>query len=89
MVCRTRTVLADAEDRETTGQFDKLCLPELEEVTYDAENILSDFNYNWVSMEMEYQQQIDSRKRKFQISDAIFSSRYDSSFLSRIKRVTE
>lgn len=89
MVIRIRTVLADAEEREITDQSEKRWLHELKQVAYDAEDILSDFNYHLESMEIAHQKQIDNRKRKFKVTDYIFSPRYDSSFLCRIERITK
>ncbi|XP_078160135.1 putative disease resistance RPP13-like protein 1 [Carex rostrata] len=89
IIIRIRTVLTDAEEREITDQSEKSWLHELKQVAYDAEDILSDFNYHWDSMEIGYQEQIDSRKRKFEVIDSIFSPRYDSSFLYRIERITK
>lgn len=87
MVIRIRTVLADAEEREITDQSEKRWLHELKQVAYDAEDILSEFNYHWDSTEIEHQEQTDNRKRKFEITNSLFSPRYDSLFLYQIENI--
>ncbi|KAJ1699187.1 hypothetical protein LUZ63_007699 [Rhynchospora breviuscula] len=91
VLSRIRTVLAASEEREITDLSEKLWLRELRDVGYDAEDILSDFNYNWHSKfkEMGHQRQANSRKRKLEVTGLIFSPWYGISFLSRIQKVTK
>ncbi|KAJ1699188.1 hypothetical protein LUZ63_007700 [Rhynchospora breviuscula] len=89
MMTRIRTVLADSEEREIMDLSEKLWLREIREVAYDAEDILSDFNYNWREKEMGHLHRANSRKRKLEVTGLTFSAWYDSSLMSRIQKVTE
>ncbi|XP_038988791.1 putative disease resistance RPP13-like protein 1 [Phoenix dactylifera] len=79
-VAEIRSQIADAEKREIKEESVKLWLFELKQVAYDAEDILSDFDYELLRVEMERGLQLDTRKRKREAPNP------SSSFFTQFKR---
>lgn len=80
-IAEVRSQIADAEKREMKEESVKLWLFELKQVAYDAEDILTDLDYELLQVEMERGLQLDTRKRKREAANPS-----SSSFFTQFKR---
>ncbi|XP_027107192.1 putative disease resistance protein RGA3 isoform X3 [Coffea arabica] len=58
---KIQAVFRDAEQKKVTLEYAKLWLKELEDVAFDADNLLDDLNYEMILRKVEIQKQV---KRK-------------------------
>ena len=85
-LAKIQAVFHDAEQKQVTLEYAKLWLKELEDVAFDADNLLDDLNYEMILRKVEIQKQV---KRKVYFSFSLFNPiRFRFKMANRIRTVT-
>nr|XP_027099016.1 putative disease resistance protein RGA4 [Coffea arabica] len=85
-LAKIQAVFHDAEQKQVTLEYAKLWLKELEDVAFDADNLLDDLNYEMILRKVEIQKQV---KRKVYFSFSLFNPiRFRFKTANRIRTVT-
>ncbi|XP_027109194.2 putative disease resistance protein RGA3 [Coffea arabica] len=83
---KIQAVFHDAEQKKVTLEYARLWLKELEDVAFDANNLLDDLNYEMILRKVEIQKQV---KRKVYFSLSLFNPiTFRFKMANRIRTVT-